>query len=521
MINILTQSLKIDLTYSINSFIYILKKSPIFKDLIVGNDIYKNKILKFFIRIILIILALLKLIVIKSIYFSIIYLIVEKLNKSNLSSSFITAYIIFTIIGMIINNNLLSTSTKKYFSIILFNMNANKYLKADLISSLFINFILNTIFLLMIITSPIAIILSLFTLLLRIIGESLNIMYYRKYNDLIINNYKIYWTVVITGLLLILLLLKNNILTNNNLAILITLISIPISIMFLIYLISIKNYKAIYKKLNPINKVMNQELEKEYTRQKMVEVKNKDKYINSKKLKGKHGYDLFNTIFFERHKEILLRSAKKYSAIIFISLITIIILTIYNKSFAFEINKILLTKFSWLVLFMYFINRGAIVTQAMFYNCDHAMLTFNFYRNKDVILNIFKQRLITLIKINLLPAIILAIFLPIIIYITGSTTNIIDYISIPLFIIVLSIFFSTHYLIIYYLLQPYNKKMQLKSISYMIVSFFTYFISYQLTKITLSPTIFSLLGIIITIIYIILGISLVYKYAPRTFKIKK
>ena len=132
MINILTQSLKIDLTYSINSFIYILKKSPIFKDLIVGNDIYKNKILKFFIRIILIILALLKLIVIKSIYFSIIYLIVEKLNKSNLSSSFITAYIIFTIIGMIINNNLLSTSTKKYFSIILFNMNANKYLKADL-----------------------------------------------------------------------------------------------------------------------------------------------------------------------------------------------------------------------------------------------------------------------------------------------------------------------------------------------------------------------------------------------------
>ena len=144
-----------------------------------------------------------------------------------------------------------------------------------------------------------------------------------------------------------------------------------------------------------------------------------------------------------------------------------------------------------------------------------------FYRNKDVILNIFKQRLITLIKINLLPAIILAIFLPIIIYITGSTTNIIDYISIPLFIIVLSIFFSTHYLIIYYLLQPYNKKMQLKSISYMIVSFFTYFISYQLTKITLSPTIFSLLGIIITIIYIILGISLVYKYAPRTFKIKK
>ena len=30
--------------------------------------------------------------------------------------------------------------------------------------------------------------------------------------------------------------------------------------------------------------------------------------IDNKKIDGKNGYDLFNTIFFERHKEILLRS---------------------------------------------------------------------------------------------------------------------------------------------------------------------------------------------------------------------
>ena len=58
---------------------------------------------------------------------------------------------------------------------------------------------------------------------------------------------------------------------------------------------------------------------------------------------------------------------------------------------------------------MYLINRGSVVTQAMFYNCDHAMLRYNFYREPDVILGLFKKRLTMLIKINLLPAIVIAI----------------------------------------------------------------------------------------------------------------
>ena len=58
---------------------------------------------------------------------------------------------------------------------------------------------------------------------------------------------------------------------------------------------------------------------------------------------------------------------------------------------------------------MYFINRGAIVTQAMFFNCDHAMLGYNFYRERTTILELFKKRLTTLVKVNLLPAITIGI----------------------------------------------------------------------------------------------------------------
>ena len=282
----------------------------------------------------------------------------------------------------------------------------------------------------------------------------------------------------------------------------------------------IEDYKKIYKRLNTKVRAFNSEEQKSYTRQAMVDIKEKDKKIDERKLKGKKGYDLFNTIFFERHKEILLRSAKWFMAIAFIVIIGIIILMNISPIIKKEINTFLLNNISWFVIIMYFINRGAIVTQAMFYNCDHSMLTFNFYRNPKVILNVFKTRLLTVSKVNMLPAIVIALGLPILLYISGGTTNVLDYISIPIFIIALSIFFSIHYLVIYYLFQPYDKNMAMKSMSYSIISLMTYIISYSLTDLKMSTTAFSIIAIVATVLYSVIALFAVYKKAPTTFKIK-
>ena len=51
MINTLKTSFKIDMSYATNSFIYILRKLPILKDLIT-EDAYTSKGLKRFVRII-------------------------------------------------------------------------------------------------------------------------------------------------------------------------------------------------------------------------------------------------------------------------------------------------------------------------------------------------------------------------------------------------------------------------------------------------------------------------------------
>ena len=57
MLRTLKKALDIDIAYSVNSFIYVLKKLPIFKDLFT-NDVYSSKTIKCIVTIIGLILSL-------------------------------------------------------------------------------------------------------------------------------------------------------------------------------------------------------------------------------------------------------------------------------------------------------------------------------------------------------------------------------------------------------------------------------------------------------------------------------
>ncbi len=519
MINSLKMSFKIDITYAINSFIYNIKRLPILKDLLPGDSLYKSKRAKSFISILALILSTLRLLVFKILYFYIIYVIASYLAPKNILLAVLHVYFIFTIIGIFINNKVLTTSTKKYFSICLFNMNAKNYMKSLLWSESLINLVTHTIILYLIVKDPIVLIYTVFGFLGRIFGERLNIAHYNKYKIILTYNYPIYWTVVILGLLLV-FLPKVNIIIPTSLVAIIMLIMVPIAIISYRSLNKIDNYKLMYKRLNTKITAMNSEQSKAYNRQMAVEMKEKDKVIDERKLKGKKGYDLFNTIFFERHKEILLRSAKYFAMIALIVIVVLAYLTATNQSIATTINHFLSHNIAWFVIIMYFVNRGAIITQAMFFNCDHSMLTFNFYRSPKVILNVFKTRVLTVTKVNLIPAIIIALGLPVLLYLSGGTTNIVNYITMPIFILVLCVFFSVHYLVIYYLFQPYDQSMAMKSVPYSLISLGTYLVAYYLTDFSMSTLSFTIIAIIVTFIYIILALLLVYKQAPKTFKIR-
>ena len=68
MINVLKKTLQIDYAYSVNSFIYVLQRLPIFSDLLT-KDAYSSKLLKNIVGIFGITISFLRTIFLKFMYF--------------------------------------------------------------------------------------------------------------------------------------------------------------------------------------------------------------------------------------------------------------------------------------------------------------------------------------------------------------------------------------------------------------------------------------------------------------------
>ena len=522
MIKTLKKSLDIDLTYSANSLIFIIRKIPILNDLIT-DDIYKSYGLKRIIRYIMIIINIFKKAILKFFYFMIIFMITYQLFFENIIESSYHIYILLTVIGMFINNKLLNVTKKDYFSLNLFRMNHLSYFRANLVWNQVSNLVLNSfciwLFYRFLLMSPFKyyVLLIIISFFIRPIGEYLNIMFFKKYKYLWYSNSNLYFGILIPLLLITALPIFKIYLSFTLIRILTIVISI-LGIISLYYLWNIKDIKLVYQRLFQITKIMSNKNDKDYYKQAMVEVRDKDKIIHSKKIEGKKGFDLFNTIFFERHKEILNRSARKYSLIIMVIYIVLGYLLISRGDIKPSIDSFYHNNIGCFVIIMYFINRGAIITQAMFFNCDHAMLTYNYYRQPNNLLGLFKQRLLTVMRVNLGPALVVSLGNSIVLLLLGNY----DYLTIillMLFILSLSVFFSVHYLVIYYLFQPFNKDLEVKKLSYSLATLVTYIISYQMIGIEANILLVSVVGLISTIVYILIALVLVYRYAPKTFKL--
>ena len=234
----------------------------------------------------------------------------------------------------------------------------------------------------------------------------------------------------------------------------------------------------------------------------------------------KHGFAYFHELFVKRHSKILTKAIKKQSIVIIFIFIILTIVVLTNKDIAKKVNAILLVSLPYFVFVMYMLNRGTSLTEAMFMNCDHSMLTYRIYRTPKVILGVFKERLKTLMIINLIPALLIGSGLSFLIYISGGTNETLNYIILFVSIVAMSIFFSVHYLVMYYLLQPYNVNTEIKSSTYSLIQGLTYFVCYFFIGEQLPTFYFGLATIIFSITYSLISLYLVYKFAPKTFKLR-
>ncbi|MBQ9991199.1 MAG: hypothetical protein IJP31_09725 [Lachnospiraceae bacterium] len=135
-------------------------------------------------------------------------------------------------------------------------------------------------------------------------------------------------------------------------------------------------------------------------------------------------------------------------------------------------------------------------------------------------MQLFQIRLGEIIKINLLPAVVIGFGLALLLYVSGGTDNLLNYAVLFASIICMSIFFSVHYLTIYYLLQPYNAETQIKSGTYQLIMWITYMVCYMMIQVKMPTLVFGVMTIVFCVLYCIIASILVFKLAPRTFRIR-
>ncbi len=143
-----------------------------------------------------------------------------------------------------------------------------------------------------------------------------------------------------------------------------------------------------------------------------------------------------------------------------------------------------------------------------------------FLQAPGFVLKLFRIRLREIMKINAVPALVIGCGLALILYVSGGTDNPLNYVVLLVTILAMSAFFSIHYLTVYYLLQPYTAGTEMKSGTYRIVMVLTYVVCYALINVRMPILMFGAMCIAFCVAYSIVASILVYKFAPRTFRLR-
>lgn len=256
--------------------------------------------------------------------------------------------------------------------------------------------------------------------------------------------------------------------------------------------------------------MMNQDVkldEKDYSTEELR------KGISSKQ----HGYAYMNALFFQRHKRLVYTPIKRRIVIILCITAGLTLLSFFVKDFIEPVDLIkLLPPF---VFISYIFNISEKTCRAMFMNCDVSLLHYGYYRQPKAILENFWIRLKTLSGYNLMLTALLCLAINLLAVLFSISFTKQTLILFDLTLITLSIFFSTHYLFVYYIFQPYNEEFDMKNPFMKILNGIVYLLCYFCLQ--LEGNIWFAFGVLLaTLVYIPLALLLVWRLSPKTFHLK-
>lgn len=510
--------------YKTNGIIYWLKSIPLIKKLL-PISLYASHDLKSVVDIVSVLVEISSVFIGKLIYLALIFFS-TKLLKTQQADSFTHVILFLTILGAYTNTNLFNPTKDKYYGICIMRMDARKYVVSNYLYFLLKAFLGFLVFSLVFggfsglgLIACLAVPILVVCLKLCFAAQELFTSNKKKK----VNNEnkppKLLWITVALLLVLAFLPPYLGFAINEVIFCIFTGLVIVPAAFAMNYIMRFNNYRWMYKELLRPENFVAQIGREAATEAQRLSIRKKIS-IDSSQTSNKEGYQYFNELFMKRHSKLLTKSAKRISLICFLLLVILICLSVFSADIRATQNNLLHSILPYFLFVMYLINRGATITQAMFMNCDNSMLPYRFYRQPKAILSLFVERLKYIIIINLMPALIIALGLPSLLFITGGTDQPINYLLLFISILAMSVFFSVHSIVLYYIFQPYNINLETKSFSFSIANTLTYFICYFAIGKQIPTLIFGAAISVFCIVYVVLAFGLAYKLAPKTFRLK-
>ena len=508
-------------TYKSNSTLYALRQLPILKK-ILPYSLSKNKVGNFFSWLFFIGREIASIVILNLLYY---VLVLSTTTYDGFGYApdrlFLHKLIIMSVIGAYFNVDFMAYSKEKYYSVILFKMNAKEYTLTDFAYSL-VRAVLGAM--------PFTLFFGLgygvplwFSILIPFcvaVGKFVFASY-------IISNYKRTLTVKYAGsgfwgwivTLIFLAFAFGTPLTGFILPTKVSMtgffVLMAMGLFFAPSVFKFDDYLQMCKiGLNAMQETVGNS---NVTQNKMMTRKiSDDTGITS----SKQGFEYFNELFIKRHKKFLWEPSLKQTVVLAIVSVAAVTLMILMPDAKEKVGGVIINLMPYFLFIVYVLNRGSHFTNAMFINCDHSMLTFSFYKRRNSIVKLFVIRLREIIKVNLLPAFVLGLGLASVVYVAFGSERLADCIVIVLTVVAESILFSIHYLTLYYLLQPYNTMTEIKSPSYFIASSITYMVCFVIMLQRIPALIFGLAVLAFSAVYCVVACLLVYRLAPKTFRLR-
>lgn len=522
MLKTLKISFSLKNTYRVNSILFSLKQIPLLKKLL-PETLYQVRGLKTFANVLSVLWEIISVFLGKLLYLLLMVGGAAPLyDKLPSAQVFLHILLLLTIIGGFANTVLFNPAKDTYYAIILMRMDAREYTLVNYIYALLkvvVGFLPFTIlfgtnqavplWLCILLPVSIAGMKLCFSGVILWMNEKKD----KNYNENMLNKYQ--WGAI--GILLGTAygLPALGFALPAFISILLFLVCIPLGVLGLWKALTFKDYRAV-----------NQELLSGLTNQmdtlaQIVKEANENNISTDITITSqRRGFEYLNELFVKRHRKILWNSTKKISCVCLFLAIGIQLFLYLRPEAKLTLNKMIMTWLPYFAFIMYIINRGTNFTQALFMNCDHSLLTYSFFKQPNFVLRLFQIRLREIMKINAVPALVIGGGLALTLYTSGGTDNPLNYAILMVSILCMSLFFSVHYLTIYYLLQPYNAGTEIKSGTYRIVLMATYLVCFFLMQQRMPILVFGIMTIVFCLLYCVVASILVYRFAPKTFKIR-